>query len=223
MRFIRSMSFGRFALFAGECLAIAGARASAPDCAPPAGFVDVPHPQITAGEKFASRTEEVTIEQPLTVVLSVVNKPLKDTISSAGSLPGVSGDHMLTEGEFGLPGSRRLIFLSDRSTLEEEALERTQTGDSFHFRYVVWNYTSDKARPVDFAVGDFRYSELIGGRTHIVWTYSFRLKPERFPGDLGPLGRYLFEIAFLNRDYAAMMRGVLAGYKADSEHLSRGG
>jgi hypothetical protein len=39
-------------------------------------------------------------------VLKVVNnKALKNTISATGSVPGVSGEHMLTEGEFGLPGA----------------------------------------------------------------------------------------------------------------------
>jgi hypothetical protein len=220
MRFIRSITMRMLAPLVGGCLAF-GARASTQACVPPTGFVDIPHPQISAGEKLVSRTEEVTIERPLAIVLGVVNKPLKDTISSAASLPGVSGDHMLTEGEFGLPGSRRLTCLSDGSTLEEEVLERTQASDSFHFRYIVWNYTSDKARPVDFAVGEFRYTELNGTQTHIAWTYSFRLKTERFPGELGPLGRFLFQIVFLNRDYAAMMRGVLAGYQADAQRLPR--
>ena len=213
----------RLTLLIGGCSAVFSAPASASPCAPPVGFVDIPHPEIAAREKFVSRTEEITIERTLIAVLRAVNKPLIDTISHTGSLPGVSGDYMLTEGEFGTPGSRRLTCLSDGSTLEEEVLERGQTSDTFHFRYVVWNYTSDKARPIDFAVGDFRYAEVSRGRTHVEWTYSFRLKTQRFPGQLGPLGRYLFQVAFLNRDYAAMMRSVLAGYKADAESLPAGG
>lgn len=107
MRSTQSMSTRRLALLTVGCSAIFAARASTSSCVPPAGFVDIPHPEIAADEKFVSRSEEVTIERPLIVVLSVVNKPLKDTISSSGSLPGVSGDHMLTEGEFGMPGSRQ--------------------------------------------------------------------------------------------------------------------
>jgi hypothetical protein len=110
--------------------------------------VDTPHPAIGSGEPLVAHTEEVDIERPLAAVLLAANKPLKDTISSAGSLPGVSGDHMLTEGEFGAPGSRRLTCLSDGSTLVEESLQRERTAHSYRFRYVVWNYTSDKARPV---------------------------------------------------------------------------
>jgi hypothetical protein len=60
------------------------------------------------------------------------------------------------------------------------------------------------------------------GRTHIRWTYSFQLNRHRFPGMLGSLGDYLFRISFLDRPYAAMMRGVLVSTKADSERPADG-
>jgi hypothetical protein len=66
---------------------------------------------------------------------------------------------MLTKGDFEAPGSRRLTCLSDDGTVEEEVLESTQKQSSSHFRYVVWNYTSPRARPIAYAVGDFLYSE----------------------------------------------------------------
>ena len=51
----------------------------------------------------------------------------------------------------------------------------------------------------------------------MTWTYSFRLKDDVFPGDLGGLGRFLFRVGFLDREYAEMMRGVLNGYKSTAE------
>ena len=95
-------------------------------------------------------------------------------------------------------------------------LQSERAANSFHFRYVVWNYTSESARPILYGVGDFRDSE-IDGRTHVVWTYSFMLNRERFPGDLESVGRFLFRVRFLDRQYADMMRATLNGTKATVE------
>jgi len=222
MALVNLLRNAKHALLVVGCLTSFVAHASESSCAPPPGFVDSPHPLITADTNLVSHTEELDINRPLADVLSAANKPLEKSINSSNSLPGVSGVHMLTQGEFGSPGSRRITCLSDASTLVEESLERETTSHSFKFRYIVWNYTSDKARAVDFGVGQFLYEARDAGRsTHVTWTYSFKLKTQHFPGNLGGLGRYLFRIFFLERDYAAMMRGVLAGYKADAEHIER--
>ena len=65
--------------------------------------------------------------------------------------------------------------------------------------------------------GEFRDAEINGGHTHIVWTYSFKLKDHEFPGYWGAFGRYLFRVGFLDRQYAAMMRGTLQASKATTE------
>ena len=186
-------------------------------CSPPLGFVDTPHPTIAGTEELVSHTEEIIIYRPLAEVLKDLDRPLKDTIHKTSSLPGVSGEHMLTNGTFGVPGSRRLTCLTDGSTLEEEVLQREQTRNSFRFRYVVWNYTSEAARPILYGVGDFHDSDLGDGRTRIVWTYSFMLKQERFPGDMGGFGRFLFRVGFLDRQYADMMGATLSGTKTNVE------
>jgi hypothetical protein len=195
------------------------AHAGDSTCAIPAGFVDVPHPSVSGEQNWVSHVEEVDIDRPLTDVLAAADRPLKDTITASSSLPGVSGDHMLTEGSFGPPGSRRLTCLSEGSTLEEESLVRERTPSGYVFRYVVWNYTSDKAAPIQYGMGEFRYRESADARTHITWTYSFVLKSGRFPGNLVPVGRCLFKWVFLDREYAAMMRGVLAKYRSDAAHV----
>jgi hypothetical protein len=148
-----------------------------------------------------------------------MNEPLNQALRGSNSLPGVSGDFMLTKGQFGAPGSRHIVCLTDGGSVEEEALEREQNAGSAHFRYIVWNYQTPKARPIAYGVGEFRSLEIDGSRTRVTWTYSFKLKEDVFPGNLGGLGQFLFRVGFLDRDYAAMMRGVLNGYKASAEQL----
>ena len=194
--------------------------AAAPQCAPPSGFHDTPHPTIAPTEQLVSRAEEIVIARPYSVVSAAMNKPLEKTILKSDSLPGVSGDYMLTQGPFGAPRSRHLVCLTDGTTTEEEALEREDSPTAGHFRYIVWNYTTPKARPVAYGVGEFRTVQLDASHTRITWTYSFKLKDDTFPGYLGALGRWLFKVSFLDRDYAAMMQGVLRGYQQAAEGRS---
>jgi hypothetical protein len=56
-----------------------------------------------------------------------------------------------------------------------------------------------------------------GDRTEVVWTYAFRLRSDRFPGFLGPLGRWLLRVVFLDRAYAVLMRETLKAMKAYAE------
>jgi hypothetical protein len=167
--------------------------------------------------QLISRTEEIVIGRPIRVVSAAMDKPLNQAIRQSNSLPGVSGDYMLTQGEFGAPGSRHIVCLTDGGGVEEEALEREGTANSGRFRYIVWNNAMPKARPIAYGVGEFRTVQIDPARTRVTWTYSFKLKEDVFPGSLGALGRWLFRMGFLDRDYAAMMRGVLNGYKTDAE------
>lgn len=184
--------------------------AHAESCAPPPGFVDVPHPDIAPVEELVSHTEQVVENHPLQVVIDRgEKKPLKDAIKKSAALPGVAGTYALTPDDFGQPGSRRLVCLTDGSTTEEQVLDNERTETMARFRYVVWNYTTDKARPIRYGVGEFVRTQLEDGRTRVVWTYSFALNRSRFPGFLGPLGDYLFRVGFLEGDYAEMMRSTL--------------
>jgi hypothetical protein len=212
-----------FLLLAGAGSLSAASGAAAQACAPPPGFVDVPHPILRAPELLVSHTEEITVGQPLAVVLDAASRTdLKDAIHKSGSLPGVSGEYPLNDIPFAMPGARRLVCLSDGSTLEEQVLEQERNQTSSRFRYIVWNYSTRQARPIEYGIGEFRHAEMPGGRTHIVWTYSFKLKDHEFPGYLGALGRYLFRISFLDRQYAAMMRGTLQAGKQAAEQQPSG-
>ena len=149
---------------------------NASPCAPPPGFRNSPHPAIAAPDQLVSHTEVIVIPRPFSVVSDAMNKPLEKTINKSESLPGVSGDYMLTQGEFGSPGSRHIVCLTDGTSTEEEALEREDTPTSSHFRYIVWNYTTPKAKPIEYGVGEFRTDQLDLGHTRVTWTYSFKLK-----------------------------------------------
>jgi hypothetical protein len=190
--------------------------ANAAPCALPAGFKDLPPPAIGSVDSLVSHTEEVLVERPLAAILAAANKPLEKVARKTSSLPGVAGSIVLTHGEFGAPGSRRLNCLTDGSTLEEQSLERTQGAGTYRFRYIVWNYTSKVAQPIHYSVGEFHFMSDGPGRSRIVWTYSFKLDEHRFPGYLGSLGRFLFRVTFLDRQYAELMRSVLNGYRRDA-------
>lgn len=215
MAFPYKMNLVLLACLAGTSAPVAAVPGA---CVPPSGFVDTPHPAVAPVEQLVAHTEEIVINRPLDVVLDVEAKTsLEKAIDRNSSLPGVSGTYMLTKGEFGQPGSRRLTCLTDGSSLVEEVLENVNDENSAQFRYVVWNYTTEKARPIVYGVGHFVRTDLGGGRTHVTWIYSFQLNRHRFPGFLGPLGDFLFRVGFLDRQYAEMMRASLAGSKARIE------
>ena len=187
-------------------------------CQPRDGFVDTPHPEVAPLEELVSRIEEIEIDRPLAAVMaSNESSSLEDAIDPDSPLPTVTGTHVLTEGEFWAPGSRRVVCLSDDTTLVEQVLEREATDDSNRFRYVVWNYETEAARPIHYGLGEFVHSTIDGDRTHVKWTYSFALKGDEFPGYLGSFGQWLFRVSFLDRQYAEMMSGTLARQKAKAE------
>lgn len=203
-------------------LVVASVCAAETECTPPPSFKDTPHPAIAPAEQLISHTEEVVIERSMAEVSAAMNRPLSQGILKSDSLPGVAGTHVLTEGNFGEPGSRRVVCLTDGTTVEEQSLERVTESDGSRFRYVVWNYGTPKARPVAYGVGEFHTVQIGPSETRITWTYSFKLKPDVFPGNMGALGRWLFKVAFLDRDYAGLMRSTLARNKAAAEAIPPG-
>lgn len=193
--------------------------ASAQTCVPPPGFVDTPHPELAPVEELLSHTEEITIERPLAVLRDLSSKtPLEQTIDRTSSLPGVSGTHRLTQGQWG-PGTRRLVCLTDGSIVVEQVLIFDQQPDRERFRYVVWNYTSSKFPPIDYAVAEFLKSEIGGTRTHIRWTYAFQPDRQRYPGYSGGFSDSSFREKFLDSQFAQWMRNNLASGKQRADEL----
>lgn len=193
--------------------AVLAAAAPAEDaCRPPAGFANPPPPAVAPMQRLVSRTERATLDGSLVEVIRQAEATsLADTVTSEGSLPGIRGDFPLTPGPFDRPGARRLVCLTDGSTLSEQILELESSPTRRVFTYVVWNYSTAQARPIHYGVGRFVHTQRPDGRTDVAWTYGFQLRRDRFPGFLGPVGRWLFRVGFLDRAYARMMRETLAG------------
>ena len=174
-----------------------------------------PPPVIDPAAPMIARTDRIVIDlPPLVLAERLLSAKLEDQIPETPGLPGVVGTTRLTPGEWGGAGSRRMVHLSDGGSATEQILEYA-AGEGF--RYQVWDYTTAAARPIAYAIGEFRYQPLAGDRTEVVWTYAFRLRADRFPGFLGPLGRWLLRVAFLDRAYAVLMRETLKAMKAYAE------
>lgn len=189
------------------------------DFTPPSGFVETPHPPIAGPAGLVAHVEEILIDRPLSAVVAAVEAlPLPERHPAAGGLPGVAGSHPLTPDGFGPVGGRHLLFLTDGTTVVEQVVENTRNEASWRFRYVVWGYTTPAAAPLRYGLGDFHYIAVGEGLTRCVWTYSFGLKPNAFPGFLGVrVGGALLKLAFLNGPYATWMRAGLTAIKAACE------
>jgi hypothetical protein len=198
------------------CLTQSAVAASDVQCALPVDFANSPPPDIETA-MLVDHTEEIIIDRPLDVVLAQGNRtPIEKTMRGTSTLPGVAGTHLL-RGAWPEPGALRVACLTDGGSTQEQVIDNARSGNTHHFRYEVWNYTTPQARPVAYAVGDFLETDLGDGRTRIHWTYAFRLRPDQFPGYLGPLGRMLFRKFYLDTRYAELMRGALAVRKAAAE------
>lgn len=187
-------------------------------CAIPVNYTFIAPPAVEPG-KLVYHTEDITIDRPLAVVLAAENRTaIEQTLRATSSLPGVAGTQIL-HGNWPEAGAMRLTCLTDGGSTEEQVLVNTLSEGAHHFRYEVWHYTTPKARPITYAVGDFLETNAGDGHTRIHWTYGFRLRPDRFPGYLGPLGHLLFQMFYLDTRYAKLMRGALAVRKANTESL----
>jgi hypothetical protein len=141
-----------------------------------------------------------------------VGMPLERLLPGTADIPAVVATRDLTAAPFPEPGSRRLVCLADGGSAIEEVL-RHEPGRLLS--YVVWGYTSAVAQPLGYGIGEFRFTEE-GYATRLDWTYAFRLKPDRFPGNLGALGRGLFRLAFLDTRYARFMRSGMAAIEREA-------
>ncbi len=203
------------------CAALIGAThhafaASELECPIPAGFVETAPPEIEIA-KLVTHVEEITIDRSLDAVMAAASHtPIEKAMHKTSKLPGVAGTHLL-QGTWPEAGAHRVTCLTDGGTTEEEVIANERNGNTHHFRYEVWNYTTPQARPVIYGVGDFLETDLGDGRTLIHWEYGFQLRPDQFPGEFGALGRELFRTFYLDGKYAELMRGALAVRKEEAE------
>jgi hypothetical protein len=139
--------------------------------------------------------------------------PLEQMLTGTRRMPAVLGTAAVTEKRFPEPGSIRKVCLADGSSALETVTELTPG----RFRYLVWAYTLEDAKPLLYGHGEFIMSAN-GNSTNLQWTYSFRLKGDHFPGYLGPIGRFLFRVSFLDRSYVEFMDTGMSTIKRLAEN-----
>jgi len=61
---------------------------------------------------------------------------------------------------------RRLTRM--HSSVSSGKWDKARDSRSDRFRYSVWKYTTEKARPIEYGIGDFHCAQLAGGSTHLV-------------------------------------------------------
>jgi hypothetical protein len=174
------------------------------DCAPALSLETVPSVMIDATAPLVSHTEVFDIAIPAGNFNSqLAAAPLSRLLPGTSKIPAVAETRVLTSNAFGQAGAPRVVCLADGSTAVEEV---TESLAGQYFRYKVWAYSTEVARPIEYGLGEFLLSPVDASHTRVTWTYSFKLRSNVFPGNAGWLGRWLFKKSFVERDYADMMR-----------------
>ena len=168
---------------------------------------DVKPVQLLPTDKLASHEERIIIPlRPEEAYARLNGASLEKVIPGTDSIPAVVSTEPLNDMAFPNQGARRRVILADNSTAIEEVIENTPNK---YFSYKVWGYTLTTARPIEYGKGEFWYILANNDQTILRWRYSFKLHSNRFPGVLGPLGRFLFTKLFLDRTYARFMKSSL--------------
>ncbi|NTX12260.1 SRPBCC family protein [Myxococcus sp. CA051A] len=152
-----------------------------------------PAPTVEPEAPFIAHTVETDIAAPPEVLLPwLVNVPLERILLGTEKLAGIERTDVLSA-SWGSPGARRRVVLRDGNTSLEELLV---VEEGRRFQYVVWNFTNEARRAVQYAVGEFRFAPTATG-THLTWTYRFR-------GNGWPTEGILKD--FVEEDFAAYMK-----------------
>ena len=75
-------------------------------------------------------------------------------------MPGVSGTFRLSRDPMAPSVRADSSVSADGSIAVEEVLHTESHSDSRRLRYVVWNYTREKMRDVDYGVGEFVHTPI---------------------------------------------------------------
>jgi hypothetical protein len=159
-------------------------------------------------DRLAWHEEQAAIPLPPEEVYARLSgASLESLLPGTDRIPAVVGTEPLNDIAFPHPGARRRVMLANNSSVIEEVIENTPNA---YFSYKVWGYTLKTARPIQYGKGEFWYLPADNGRTTTLrWRYSFKLRSTRFPGLLGPVGRFVFTRVFLDRIYAAFMQSSM--------------
>jgi len=172
--------------------------------------------------KFETGYEQGQIYREVQIVINrnaddyfreFLHTPLKYFLPGTDKIAGVKETRTLTRSEFPEIGSMRQVILKDGESAKEQVLELRAR----YFKYRVSDYTLEQAKPIEYGTGEFWFVPLAENSLLVRWKYSFRLKGNFFPGNLGWLGRRLFKWSFLDRDYAEFMNVGIHAIKAHAE------
>ena len=173
----------------------------------------IPELEVNVSDPFISRTISFELKMAADKVpSSIQSTPLENFLPKTEKVPGVVGTKVLIGTHFGPTGSRRLVCLTDHSTAAEEVIENKPGSQ---FKYKVWNYSSEVAKPIEYAVGEFIATPISANKSLVKWTYSFKLKTSVFPGNLMAPGRFLFKKSFVDGDYAVFMASAAEAMKTN--------
>lgn len=161
-------------------------------------------PTVEPEASFIAHTVEADIAVPPSRLLPwLVNVPLERILLGTEKLAGIERTDALSP-SWGSPGARRRVVLRDGNTSLEELLV---VEEDRRFQYVVWNFTNEARRAVQYAVGEFRFTPTATG-THLSWTYRFR-------GNGWPTEGFLE--TFVAEDFAGYMQVGIRNIQAESE------
>jgi hypothetical protein len=180
------------------------------DSPPPAEATPAPSPDDAV--VFLEEQFDVVGERDA-FVRAFLAAPLERFIQGTSALPGVDHTEPLTPARYPAVGSVRLVCLADGESAHEEVVAQ----DEGQLRYVVTRYTSKTAQPLAYGMGAFAFTPA-GTNTHVTWRYTFKLRGDRFPGWLGPLGRALFRSSFVEADYAPFMQAQVRAIQDFAAH-----
>jgi len=170
--------------------------------------------ELKPDAKLVSREVEIVVNRNAKEYFQeFLHAPLKTFIPKTSAFAAVEQTKPLTKNTFPKVGSQRLVCFTDGETVVEQVIE-LKPG---YFKYLVTNYSMNNAKPIEYGIGEFRFSPLTKSTALVHWKYSFKLKNNEFPGKLGCLGRQLFKWSFLNGDYAEFMNASINAVKAYGE------
>ncbi|RKH09642.1 hypothetical protein D7V97_16010 [Corallococcus sp. CA053C] len=161
-------------------------------------------PAVEPEAPFIAHTVEADIAVPPDLLLPwLVNVPLERILLGTEKIAGIERTEVLSP-SWGSPGTRRRVVLRDGNTSLEELLV---VEEGRRFQYVVWNFTNEARRAVQYAVGEFRFTPTATG-THLRWTYRFR-------GNGWPTQGFLR--SFVEEDFAGYMQVGMGHIQTESE------
>ncbi|NUP05996.1 MAG: hypothetical protein HOW73_08050 [Polyangiaceae bacterium] len=164
-----------------------------------------PIPATASIDELTSTTVTAVFDVPQEYMTAWFTElPLDKALPGTDELPGVARTEPLTEGPWGVKGARRRVVLKDDSTALEQIVEVELPN---RVQYVVWNYTSDAAKYVEYGIGEFRFVRA-GDKTEVHWTYAFSARGWPASWFLG---------GFVDGDYRDMMTKSLGAMKRLAE------